>query len=180
MAPFIRRTSGELVKRAEPRLLGRLGCWCRASGIVPKPSASLLPFHYRRIARGELWRSSSQVEERGDADRSPCCSSMEAAGVAGGWSILSGFKSSLPSGTEWRFSDGFLTKSPVDTCHSGQPGETTDPKNPMKSIDDPPCKGSPPPPPINITKSQAFSLQKARLFNRIPPPPPNKTLKIKG
>jgi hypothetical protein len=47
------------------------------------------------------------------------------------------------------FSDGFLTKRRVDACHSGQPGKSSDPKNPMKSIDYPPCKGSPahPPPP---------------------------------
>ncbi len=45
------------------------------------------------------------------------------------------------------FSDGFLTKSPVDVCHSGQPGETTDPQTPMKSKDDPQSKGLPPVPP---------------------------------
>jgi hypothetical protein len=37
-----------------------------------------------------------------------------------------------------------LTKRCVDTCHSGQPGKSTDPKNPMKSKDDPPSKGFPP------------------------------------
>jgi len=45
------------------------------------------------------------------------------------------------------FSDGFLTKSPVDACHSGQPGKSTDPKNPMKSIDYPPSEGLPAHPP---------------------------------
>ena len=45
------------------------------------------------------------------------------------------------------FSDGFLTKRRVDTCHSGQPGKSSDPKNPMKSIDYPPCQGSPAHPP---------------------------------
>ena len=49
------------------------------------------------------------------------------------------------------FSDGFLTKSSVDTCHSGQPGKSSDPKNPMKSKDDPPCKGLPPVPPVRLT-----------------------------
>lgn len=33
------------------------------------------------------------------------------------------------------FSDGFLTKRRVDACRSGQPGKSSDPKNPMKSID---------------------------------------------
>jgi hypothetical protein len=40
-----------------------------------------------------------------------------------------------------------LTKSPVDAYHSGQPGKSTDPKNPMKSKDDPQSKGFPPVPP---------------------------------
>lgn len=55
------------------------------------------------------------------------------------------------------FSDGFLTKSPVDACHSGQPGETTDPQNPMKSKDDPQSKGLPPVPPLQVfTRLVAF------------------------
>jgi hypothetical protein len=45
------------------------------------------------------------------------------------------------------FSDGFPTKSPVVTRYSGQPRESTDPENPMKSEDNPPCKGLPPVPP---------------------------------
>ena len=48
------------------------------------------------------------------------------------------------------FSDGFLTKSPVVACHSGQPGKTSDPKNPMKSIDYPPSEGLPAHPPISL------------------------------
>ena len=55
--------------------------------------------------------------------------------------------SSTQPGQNGGFSDGFLTKSPVDACHSGQPGKSSDPKNPMKSIDYPPCKGSPAHPP---------------------------------
>jgi hypothetical protein len=42
------------------------------------------------------------------------------------------------------FSDGFLTKRRVDACHSGQPGKSSDPKNPMKLKDDPPSEGFPP------------------------------------
>ena len=45
------------------------------------------------------------------------------------------------------FSDGFPTKSPVDACHFGQPGKSSDPKNPMKSIDYPPSEGYPAHPP---------------------------------
>jgi hypothetical protein len=45
------------------------------------------------------------------------------------------------------FSDGFLTKSCVDTCHSGQPGKSSNPKNPMKSKEYPPSQGFPPDPP---------------------------------
>jgi hypothetical protein len=48
------------------------------------------------------------------------------------------------------FSDGFLTKSPVDACHFGQPGKSSDPKNPMKSIDYPPSEGLPAHPPLLI------------------------------
>lgn len=54
------------------------------------------------------------------------------------------------------FSDGFLTKRRVDACHSGQPGKSSDPKNPMKSRDYPPRKGSPAHPPFLAT-SQDFS-----------------------
>jgi hypothetical protein len=39
------------------------------------------------------------------------------------------------------FSDGFLTKRRVEACHSGQPGKSSDPKNPMRSIDYQPCQG---------------------------------------
>jgi len=45
------------------------------------------------------------------------------------------------------FSDGFLTKIRVVTCHSGQPGKSSDPKNPMKSIDTPPSEDYPANPP---------------------------------
>lgn len=50
--------------------------------------------------------------------------------------------SAIPGQNE-RFSDGFLTKSPVVTCHSGQPEKFTDPTNPMKSQETPPCQGLP-------------------------------------
>lgn len=33
------------------------------------------------------------------------------------------------------FSDEFLTKKRVDSCRSAEPKETSDPMNPMKSID---------------------------------------------
>ena len=56
------------------------------------------------------------------------------------------------------FSDGFLTMTPVDPCHSGQPGETTDPKNPMKSTIDQPSKGSPPSPPSGSFGTNPASL----------------------
>ena len=55
--------------------------------------------------------------------------------------------SSTQPGQNGGFSDGFLTNSCVDTCHSGQPGNSTDPKNPMKSIDYPPSEGYPAHPP---------------------------------
>jgi hypothetical protein len=45
------------------------------------------------------------------------------------------------------FSDGFPTNSPVVALHSGQPGKSSDLKNPMKSIDYPPSEGSPAHPP---------------------------------
>jgi hypothetical protein len=61
-------------------------------------------------------------------------------------------------------SDGFLTMTPVDTSHSGQPGETTDPKNPMKSTIDQPSKGSPPSPRPRDKKYQMVSTH---------PKPPN-------
>jgi hypothetical protein len=54
---------------------------------------------------------------------------------------------SVSPGQNGSFPDGFLTKSPVDACHSGQPGKSTDPKNPMKSIDYPPSEGLPAHPP---------------------------------
>ena len=66
------------------------------------------------------------------------------------------------------FSDGFLTKSPVDACHSGQPGKLTNPKNTMKSQDDPQCKGLPPVPPVPTT-SQGFS-PRGRFELQIPAP----------
>jgi hypothetical protein len=52
------------------------------------------------------------------------------------------------------FSDGFPTKSPVVTCHSGQPGKSSNPKNPMKSQAAPPCKGFPPVPPAQSIEKQ--------------------------
>lgn len=55
------------------------------------------------------------------------------------------------------FSDGFPTKSLVVARHSGQPGKSTDPKNPMKSNDDPPRKGFPPPPPTGWIAAVAAS-----------------------
>jgi len=57
------------------------------------------------------------------------------------------FKPSSPPGLNDGFSNGFLTKSPVDACHYGQPGKITDPSNPMKSNDSPPCKSFPAHPP---------------------------------
>jgi hypothetical protein len=68
--------------------------------------------------------------------------------------------SSAHPGQNGVFSDGFdhgsvvgggltpalppvLTKSPVDTCHSGQPGKSSDPENPMKLKDTPPSEGNP-------------------------------------
>ncbi|NBO92897.1 MAG: DUF1501 domain-containing protein [Planctomycetia bacterium] len=45
------------------------------------------------------------------------------------------------------FSAGFLTKIPVVTCRSGQPGKSNDPVKPMKSIDYTPSVGFPPDPP---------------------------------
>jgi hypothetical protein len=41
-----------------------------------------------------------------------------------------------------------LTKSPVDACHSGQPGKSSDPENPMKLKDTPTSEGSPAHPPF--------------------------------
>jgi hypothetical protein len=55
--------------------------------------------------------------------------------------------SSAHPGQNDGISDGFLPMTPVDTCHSGQPGKTTDPQNPMKSKNDPPSEGFPPDPP---------------------------------
>jgi hypothetical protein len=54
---------------------------------------------------------------------------------------------SIHPGQNDGFSDGFLTKIRVVTCRSGQPGKSTDPKNPMKSIDYPPSEGLPAHPP---------------------------------
>jgi hypothetical protein len=52
------------------------------------------------------------------------------------------------------FPDGFLTKSLVDACHSGQPGETTDPQNPMKSRNDRPLE--------NRQQNQASKTKQAK------------------
>ena len=60
------------------------------------------------------------------------------------------------------FSDGFLTMTPVDPCHSGQPGETTDPKNPMKSTIDQPSKGSPPSPHAGPSQQAVLILSGSR------------------
>ena len=38
-------------------------------------------------------------------------------------------------GQNGSFSDEFLTKKRVDSCRAAEPGETSDPMNPMKSID---------------------------------------------
>lgn len=58
--------------------------------------------------------------------------------------------SSAHPGQNGGFSDGFLTKRRVDACHSGQPGKSSDPKNPMKSIDYPPSEGYPAHPPSGL------------------------------
>jgi hypothetical protein len=54
---------------------------------------------------------------------------------------------STSPGQNGSFSDGFLTKKRVEACHSGEPGNSIDPINPMKSIDYPKSEGYPAHPP---------------------------------
>ena len=65
---------------------------------------------------------------------------------------------SAQPGQNGGFSDGFLTNSCVDTCHSGQPGKSSDPKNPMKSKDYPSSEGFPPVPPSGPFGTDCASL----------------------
>lgn len=65
---------------------------------------------------------------------------------------------SAQPGQNGGFSDGFLTKRRVDACHSGQPGKSSDPKNPMKSKEIPPCKCFPAPPPSGPFGTDCASL----------------------
>jgi hypothetical protein len=53
------------------------------------------------------------------------------------------------------FSDGFLTKKRVEACHSGEPGISSDPINPMKSIDYPKSVGYPAHPPFFASVPEA-------------------------
>ena len=50
-------------------------------------------------------------------------------------------------GQNGSFSDEFLTKKRVDSCRSREPGKTSDPMNPMKSIDYNTSEGYPAHPP---------------------------------
>lgn len=64
------------------------------------------------------------------------------------------------------FSDEFLTKKPVDSCRSREPGKTSDPMNPMKSIDYNTFEGCPAHPPsgcsFDATSSESTTCEPSR------------------
>ena len=56
------------------------------------------------------------------------------------------------------FSDKFLTKKHVDFCRSREPGKTSEPMNPMKSIDSNTSEGYPAHPPSTSSDRLDFDI----------------------